>query len=114
MIPDSEAGKIQEEHDQVLDAAEDAGFKMSNNVRDTLIALYADHGLNKMLAGFKACAEHGAPTLAYLKAVLKGEPKKPVPMKGAVPAQQYTQRDYSGEQEAALKRMIGGAASAGA
>lgn len=31
-----------------------------------------------------------------------------------VPAQEYTQRDYSGEQEKAMQRMIGGAASAGA
>ena len=26
----------------------------------------------------------------------------------SVPAQSYTQRDYSGEQEAAMRRMIGG------
>ena len=106
LLDDDEADRIQGDHDQILDAAEDAGFKMSNDVRATLINLYAEHGMNKMLAGFRACVEHGVPTLAYLKAVLHGEPKKPVPVKSAVPAQKYTQRDYSGEQEEALSRML--------
>ena len=106
LLDDDEADRIQGDHDQILDAAEDAGFKMSNDVRARLIALYAEHGMNKMLAGFRACVEHGVPTLAYLKAVLQGEPKKPVQVKGAVPAQNYTQRDYSGEQEEALSRML--------
>ena len=114
LISDSSAGEIQGDHDRVLDAAEDAGFKMSNNVRAALIALYADHGLDKVLDGLRSCSDHGAPNLAYLKAVLKGEPKKPAPVKGTVPAQNYSQRDYDGEQEEALRRMIGGMASAGA
>ena len=105
LVDDADAGKIQEDHDHVLNAATDAGFKMSNDVRDALIALYAENGLNKMLAGFKACVEHGVPTLAYLKAVLKGEPKKTA-AKGSVPAQQYTQRSYDGEQEDAMRRML--------
>ena len=105
LLDDDDAGKIQEDHDHVLSAATDAGFKMSNDVRDALIALYAENGLNKMLAGFKACVEHGVPTLAYLKAVLKGEPKKTA-AKGSVPAQQYTQRSYDGEQEDAMRRML--------
>ena len=106
MLPDDDAVKIQGDHDQILDAATDAGFKMSNDVRNAMITLYAEHGLNKMLAGFKACVEHGVPTLAYLKAVLKGEPKKTAPAKGSVPAQNYGQRDYSGEQEDAMRRML--------
>ena len=73
----------------------------------SLIQLYAEHGLQKMLDGIAACVEHSAPNLAYLKAVLKGEPKKPQ-QKAAVPAQAYTQRDYSGAQEDALARMIRG------
>lgn len=108
MISDAAAREIQHVHDQVLTAAENAGFKMSNDVRAALIALYADHGMEKMLAGLKACAEHGAPNLAYLRGCLKGEPKKPAIAK-PVPAQQYTQRDYSGAQEDALRRMIAGA-----
>ena len=107
LMDEDDAQGIQHDHDRVLNAAEDAGFKMSNDVRAKLIALYADNGMEKMLEGFRACVDHAAPNLAYLKAVLKGEPRKPVPVKGTVPAQAYTQRSYDGEQEAAMRRMIG-------
>ena len=69
---DDDLHRIQSDHDRVLNAAEDAGFKMSNDVRAALIALYADHGMQKILDGLKSCVDHGAPNLAYLKAVLKG------------------------------------------
>ena len=97
LLDDAEAAEIQHDHDRVLTAAEDAGFKMSNTVRARLIALYADNGLEKMLTGFNECATHGAPTIAYLEAVLKGTGKKKPQMK-VLPAQQYDQRDYSGVQ----------------
>jgi hypothetical protein len=96
-MDDATAAKIQHEHDRVFTAAEDAGFKMSNTVRARLIALYADNGLEKILTGFNECATHGAPTLAYLEAVLKGTGKKKPQMK-VLPAQQYDQRNYSGVQ----------------
>lgn len=86
LIADDDAHAIQTEQNRVLDAAEDAGFRMTNDVRASLIALYADSGLEKMLDGLKSCSEHGAVNLAYLRAVLKGTPKKD---KG------FTQRDYS-------------------
>lgn len=95
-IDDDDAHEIQSEQNRVLDAAEDAGFKMSNSVRAALIALYADHGLQKMLDGLKSCSEHGAANLAYLRAVLRGEPRKEKPK---VTAQQYEQRDYTGMQD---------------
>lgn len=91
-LADDDAHRIQQEHERVLNAAEDAGFKMSNDVRFSLIALYGSYGLEKMLDGFKACVKHGVPTLAYLEAVLKGEPKKQKPK---VVAQDFPQRDYS-------------------
>ena len=103
-LADNDLQKIQSDQDRVLDAAEDAGFVMSNDVRATLIALYADHGLQKMLDGFRSCVEHGAPNLAYLRACLKGEPKKKNIK--AVSAQAYEQRDYSGEDAAAMERML--------
>ena len=96
-----DAQEIQNDHNRILDAAEDAGFKMSNDVRAALIALYADNGLEKMLEALKSCVDHGAPNLAYLKAVLKGESKKKV-----VNAQKFTQRDYDEVQDEAYKRMI--------
>lgn len=97
LLDDATAAEIQHDHDRVLTAAEDAGFKMSNTVRARLITLYADNGLEKMLTGFNECATHGAPTIAYLEAVLKGTGKKKPQMK-VLPAQQYEQRDYSGVQ----------------
>ena len=103
-LADDDAMEILHDHDRVLNAAEDAGFKMSNDVRAALISLYADHGMEKILAALRSCVDHGAPNLAYLKAVLKGEPKKP---KASVSAQAYGQRSYDGEQEAAMRRMIG-------
>ena len=104
LLADEDAHQIAEDHDRVLDAAEDAGFKMTNNVRASLIALYADNGLEKVLAGLRSCSEHGATTLAYLRACMKDEPKKVI--KPAVQAQAYTQRDYSGEQQEAMRRML--------
>lgn len=74
-LSDDEAKEIQGEHNRVLDAAEDAGFKMGNSVRASLIQLYSEHGLEKVLAGIRSCVEHGAPNLAYLKACLKDKPK---------------------------------------
>ena len=103
LLADEDAQQIVKDHDRVLDAAEDAGFKMTNNVRASLIALYADNGLEKVLAGLRSCSEHGATTLAYLRACMKDEPK---PVKANVPAQAYTQRSYDGEQEDAMRRML--------
>ena len=102
-IDDDDAAKLIDEQNRVLDAAEDAGFMKSNTVRAKLIDLFAVHGLDKMLSGIESCAQHGAANLAYLEAVLKGEPKK---RKTAVPAQEYEQRDYSGEQDAWTERLM--------
>ncbi|MBQ1779374.1 MAG: hypothetical protein IIZ93_14565 [Acidaminococcaceae bacterium] len=104
-MDDFAAADIQHEHDRILNAAEDAGFKMSNTVRARLISLYADYGMEKMLSGFNECATHGAPTLAYLEAVLKGTGKKK-PVVSVLPAQDYHQRDNSDAQEAAFERMM--------
>ena len=101
-----DAQEIQKDHDRILDAAEDAGFKMSNDVRASLIALYADNGLTKLLDALKSCVDHGAPNLAYLKAVLKGESKKKI-----VNAQKYDQRDYDEVENEAYQRMIRGIVS---
>ena len=107
---DEDFHKIQEDHDRVLDAAEDAGFKMSNNVRASLIDLYAEHGLDKVLEGLRSCSDYGGLNLAYLKAVLKSDGKKPEKAQKSgvkeVVAQKYTQRSYEEEQEDAYNRML--------
>ena len=94
-VSSAEAAEIQGDHNRVLDAAEDAGFKLSNDVRAALIALYAEYGLDRVLAGMKSCTEHGAVNLAYLRAVLRGEKKKTGKV---VPAQNYNQRCYDNVQ----------------
>lgn len=96
-LDDDDAHRIQQEHNTVIDAAERAGFASSEYVRDRLIALYADNGLEKVLSGIASCVEHGAPNLAYLQAVLTGKPKA----KGGkrVEAQNYEQRDYTEVQK---------------
>lgn len=98
-ISDADARQIQSKQNRVLDAAEDAGFKMSNDVRASLIDLYAKYGLDKMLEAFKACVRQGVPKLAYLEAVLNGKPKQAKPV---VIAHDYEQRDYSGVQDEML------------
>lgn len=102
LMDDADAKAIQQDHDRVLNAAEDAGFKMSNDVRASLIAFYATYGLEKVLDGFKACVKHSAVNLAYLEAVLKGKPKE---VKPRVIAQDFDQRDYSGVQEEIMKQQ---------
>lgn len=97
-LDDDEAAGIQHEHDRIFTAAEDAGFKMSNTVRASLTHLYSEYGLDKMLAGFIECVNHGAVNLAYLQAVLKGSPKR-------VKAQEYEQRDYQSVQNELLARQ---------
>ena len=97
-LSDDAAAEIQNDHNTVLDAAQDAGFKSSPAERAGLLNLYAAHGLEKMIAGIGECVKHSAPNLAYLEAVLKGTGKKA--------ANGYEQRDYSGEQEAAMERMM--------
>ena len=99
LLDDDEAHAIQDEQNRVLDAAEDAGFQRSNMIRARLIALYADNGLQKLLDGINECVRHGAPNLAYLEAVLKGQPKKE---KARVVAQDYGQRDYKSIQDELL------------
>ena len=92
-LSDAEAKEIQGEHNRILDAAEDAGFKMGNSVRAALIRLYSEHGLQKVLDGIDSCVKHGAPNLAYLEACMKDKPK---PSGGKVlNAQNFQQRDYS-------------------
>ena len=96
-IDDDNARAIAEDQNRVLDAAENAGFDRTDAVRAKLLDLFAEHGLQKMLDGIDSCVNHGAANLAYLKAVLTGGPKK---------VKDFEQRDYSGEQEAAMNRMI--------
>ena len=101
---DDDAAEIQNDHNKILDAAQDAGFKSSPAERAGLLNLYAAYGLEKMINGISECVKHSAPNLAYLEAVLKGTPKRK--NTDATDVHGYAQRDYSGEQADALKRMM--------
>ena len=98
---DAEALRIVKEHNRILDAAEDAGFQKTNSVRAKLIDLYADHGLDKVLAGIESCVKHGVPTLAYLEACLNGQPRKKKEGKNY-----DNQRSYTGKDSEAMNRML--------
>ena len=102
-LPDSEAADIQDGHNQVLEAAQDAGFKSSPAERAGLLRLCADYGPEKTVHGIGECVRHSAPNLAYLEAVLKGTGKKKPP---STDSKTYQQRDYTGEQDTAVTRMM--------
>ena len=105
LIADDDARQIQLDQNRVLDAAQDAGFKMSNDVRAALIALYADHGLEKVLDGLRSCSEHGVVNLAYLRAALAGGKKQDKKPMRVLPAQNFTQRDYTGVNDEILSDL---------
>ena len=102
---DAEAFQLQAEQNQILQAAEHAGFPANDIVRANLLDAYAEHGLEKTIRAIEECATHSASSIAYLKAVLSGKPKaQPKPTR-TVEAQQYSQRDYSGQEESVDEMM---------
>lgn len=98
----NDAEQIVSDHDKVLSAAENAGFARNDATRAKLIDLYAVHGLQKMLDGINSCVDHSASNIAYLSAVLKGEPKKVKISKAGF----SRERSYDDEQADAERRMI--------
>ena len=75
-IADDDAAAIMESHNRVFERAEDCGFALTTHTMDALVDLVSKHGVERMLAALSDCAEHGAKTLAYLRKVLEGKPKK--------------------------------------
>lgn len=67
--------RIQQEHNEVFDAALRAGFKDCQATFDALVALIAESGSENVLRGIKECVDHNAPSLAYLRKVLEGKPR---------------------------------------
>ena len=76
---DDDLLQIQQEQNEVLDAAEKAGFGKSDSVREKMIILYAEHGKEDMLWAIDQCVEYHAVTFAYLRKVLSDKGKKPAP-----------------------------------
>jgi len=63
--------KIQEDHNEILDAAEAAGFPKNTATFDKIIELYSQYGKENVLAGISACVEQGKSVFSYLKACVK-------------------------------------------
>ena len=64
--------EIVEDHNEILNAAEGAGFPKNRGTWDRIIDLYAEYGKEVTLAGIGACVEHGKTTVAYLRACCRG------------------------------------------
>lgn len=69
--PDEDFHRIQQEHDLILDAAENAGFPKNQATYDKIIALYVDFGKDAVLDGISACVDQGKTVISYLKACVK-------------------------------------------
>ncbi len=63
--------QIQNDHNEILDAAEDAGFPKNQATWSRIIDLYAEFGKKTVLQGIRACVDHGKTTVAYLKGCCK-------------------------------------------
>ena len=63
----SEAVRIAQDHSEILDAAEAAGFPKNPATWDKIIALYAEFGKETVLAGISACVEQTVIKPAYLR-----------------------------------------------
>ena len=59
--------QIQNDHNEILDAAQAAGFPGNQATFDKIIGLYADYGKEIVLQGISACVDQGKTTIAYLK-----------------------------------------------
>lgn len=73
---DDEAFVIQQDHNEILDAAERVGLASNDFERDDLIGLYAEHGKPAILAALDQYGKHKGKSIAYLRAILAGGPKK--------------------------------------
>ena len=66
-LDSSEALRIAQDHSEILDAAEAAGFPKNPATWDKIIALYAEFGKETVLAGISACVEQTVIKPAYLR-----------------------------------------------
>ena len=75
-MSDEEARRIAEEQNEILDAAENAGFNQDNATRGKLINLYAEFGKERVLECIDICVNRGKISPGYLKGCLTREEKK--------------------------------------
>lgn len=75
-IDPEEETRIREEKNEILNAAEYAGFAKSSATYDALINLYATYGKEKVLEGIQICVKRGKISPGYLEGCLKRNEKK--------------------------------------
>lgn len=59
--------QIQQDHNEILNAAENAGFPQNQATFAKIIDLYAEYGKETVLTGISACVEQGKTVLSYLR-----------------------------------------------
>ena len=70
---------MQEEQDEVLDKAVDAGLANTDLMREKIVGMMATYGKDKVLYAIGEAAAHctgGCPNIAYIEAVCKGKGKQ--------------------------------------
>ena len=70
-IDPEEMQRITEDHNDILNAAESAGFPKNQATFDKIIDLYSDYGKEAVLNGISACVDQGNTKISYLKAILR-------------------------------------------
>lgn len=70
-MDDSEAERMQEEQNEILDSAKQAGFPTSQKAIGTLIRLYTDHGKEALLFAIDECVKYNKLSFAYMEKICK-------------------------------------------
>ena len=71
-----EASKIQQDQNEILNAAEQAGFPQNEATMAKLIDMYAEFGKEKVLEGIDICVNRGKISPGYLRGCLTRDEKK--------------------------------------
>lgn len=73
---DEELIKQQQENNEVFEAMEKAGFKLSTSVMDKVSGFIADYGKDAVIRAVNECDEHSALSIAYMRKVLENKGNK--------------------------------------
>jgi len=76
-IPDDEAEKLANDHNEIFDKMRYCGFTLNQKVMDDAVALYAEHGKGVLLSAIEECAGASGNKMRYLSKILQnlGKPK---------------------------------------
>lgn len=100
--------KISREHDEVIQAAINAGYHSDPATMARIVDLYAEFGKERVLYAIGESVSAQVVNMKFLEKCCKGEGRKKnvsVSIGKRVPAVQYSQRDYSSVQESISEQM---------